>query len=59
MSNISIEMNTDNAAFEAECRAEEVARILEKLAKKIRNGSEGETLRDINGNTVGNYDSYE
>lgn len=49
--------NTLNAAFgeDDQSRAEEVARILEDIATKIRNGEESGNLRDRNGNTVGNW----
>lgn len=44
-----------NAAFQDDYRAE-VARILRHVAKAIEDGSEGGTLKDIDGNTVGHYD---
>jgi hypothetical protein len=47
------EIETDNAAFEDGNRNLEVARILRVLAEQIENGSDGVTLRDINGNRVG------
>lgn len=52
-----LEIETGNAAFEGPNCADELARILEKLAQQLR--SEGfsgsETLRDINGNRCGAY----
>ena len=49
------EINTDNAAFE-DSLATELARILRKVVEAVKTGSEGETLRDVNGNTVGRFD---
>ena len=51
---ITIYMETDNAAFQDEGDATEVARILRKLADRIESGGLGDfALKDINGNTVG------
>lgn len=51
---ITITINTDNAAFEGPYCQHEVARILSELATKIkRNGIYDGNLRDGNGNTVG------
>lgn len=53
---ITIKINCDNAAFEDGQPREEVARILEELAGKLR-GSAGLSfaipLKDSNGNKVG------
>jgi hypothetical protein len=55
---IIITINCDNAAF-TEDPSVEVARILQKYAARLRESYppledlEGDTLRDINGNTVG------
>lgn len=49
---VKIEFTTDNAAF-SEGPATEIARILERLAKKIRMGDFDEPIMDINGNRVG------
>jgi len=55
---INLRMSLDNEAFE-ECRPEETARILRKLADYIEGYwcdfryNEGMTLMDINGNRVG------
>lgn len=55
-----LEINCDNAAFgdgdgehSYETAVHEIARILESLAKKLRNGDEGPILMDYNGNRVG------
>jgi hypothetical protein len=44
-----------NAAFEADAREYEVARVLEVAAEKIRLGVDAAPLYDVNGNRVGNY----
>jgi len=53
---ITIELETVNAAFQ-DAPEIEIARILNLLAKEIKDGELSETycqtLRDINGNTVG------
>ena len=49
----TIKINTDNAAFEDEGVYEELARILEKVAKQLRDHNLKTTLLDINGNKVG------
>lgn len=52
---VTITINTDNEAFDEGNEAQEVARIIEELARDIRYNWEVPTksLRDINGNTVG------
>ena len=59
MQDVTITIECQNAAFEQD-QAAEVARILRTLAGKIEarpgnmeNRSHAETLRDINGNSVG------
>lgn len=51
--NITIKINTDNAAFED--NDQEITRILIKYAEAINDMVPGEkiTMRDINGNFVG------
>ncbi len=51
-----LEIETDNAAFEDNYR-EEVARILEDTARKLRDGREGGYCYDINGNRIGEFDT--
>ena len=56
--NVTININTDNAAFEGN-EDHETARILRCLADSIEqahgpNNCDGDKLRDINGDTVGN-----
>lgn len=50
-----LRMNTDNAAFEGQECAGEIARILRDLAARIEHEgfSCSDYLRDINGNLVG------
>ncbi len=51
--NITVTINCDNAAFQPEPECE-VARILKELANKLEYGGMGEySLRDVNGNRVG------
>jgi hypothetical protein len=54
---ITIIINTDNAAFEDENEGAEVARILRRLAREIYGGVNlvpgCDPLRDINGNQCG------
>lgn len=53
---IMLTMETDNAAFEGENMAPEIARILRAVADDIdANGVRGLKLRDVNGNTVGRF----
>ena len=51
----TLKINTDNAAFED--AGPEVARILRDLARQIETeaGEASGRLRDLNGNTVGEY----
>lgn len=56
---ISIEFNTDNAAFDDDCSFNEdgmaeIRQILIKLSDRIRPDDSG-PIRDINGNTVGTW----
>lgn len=51
-----LEFTTDNAAFEGDDGANEVARILKKIANAVSgDGSEGGTIHDFNGNKVGQW----
>ena len=52
---LTIRINMDNAAFD-ESRGDEVERILREVSRLLPNPGLGDevTLRDINGNTVGN-----
>ncbi len=47
--------NMDNSAFD-ECADIEVCRILRLIADRIEAGSNGGSIKDINGNTIGHYD---
>lgn len=49
-----LEFSTDNATFE-DGEAEEVARILETAARRVRNGDVYGKVSDVNGNTVGSF----
>jgi hypothetical protein len=52
MSNITIKINTDNAAFED--NPAELKEILNKALKIIQSGIDCGSLMDSNGNKVGN-----
>jgi len=52
MSNITIKINTDNAAFEE--NPAELKEILNKALKIIQSGIDCGSLMDSNGNKVGN-----
>ena len=52
MSNITIKINTDSAAFED--NPEELKKILNKALKIVQSGIDCGKLMDSNGNTVGN-----
>lgn len=54
MARLQIEMDLDNAAFEENGRDEEIARILKRLAGRIKlHGVGNYGLFDLNGNPVG------
>lgn len=50
----TLSIKTDNAAFEDPNA--EVARILRDAAERVEQGFSRGLLRDINGNTVGDFD---
>jgi len=58
MSHITITIHTNNAAFDGDNHDHEVARILAGLSTgwELKNASIA--LRDINGNRVGEFNSY-
>lgn len=49
---LRIEIKTDNAAFEEPYKAEEIGRILDRVAGKIANGYTEGVENDINGSKV-------
>ena len=51
---VSIEFNTDNAAFDRPDDYREFERIMEELKTTIGHNNSG-PIRDINGNTIGNW----
>ena len=54
MSNVTIVIDTDNAAFDDGNSGYELARILRMLANAYEDGyAEDKRLLDVNGNTVG------
>lgn len=50
-----LEFRTGNAAFE-DCAEQEISRILKEIANKVEDGSTGGKVKDINGNTIGEWD---
>jgi hypothetical protein len=55
VSEFRVSIRTDNAAFEEGGRGAETARILRELADSLEDGVEAGSLRDINGNPVGDF----
>lgn len=57
MSSFSLHISTDTAAFGTDDACPELARILRATADKIERAgtTDGTTVRDINGNTVGRF----
>lgn len=51
---LTVKIKTNNAAF-SEDSAAECARILREIAGKLENGSSDQTVRDVNGNRVGEF----
>ncbi len=49
-----ITFSIDNAAF-GDCPMDEAARILRDIAQKLEGGQNAGNIRDINGNTIGQY----
>lgn len=49
----TMKFSTDNAAFDDE--AHEVSRILKEVAAQVERGSDYGTVRDVNGNTIGEW----
>jgi len=50
---VKIEFETDNAAFKDD--PAEVSRILHEIAERMQAGETGGTIRDTNGQPVGDY----
>ena len=55
MRRLVVRVRCDNAAFAGQPGDEpaEVARILRRIADDVAKGYQGDSLRDLNGNTVG------
>jgi hypothetical protein len=49
-----VKINMDNAAFE-DCPGDELERLLEHVVGELRKGVTDNSLRDINGNVVGEF----
>ena len=51
-----LEFETDNAAFgEEDDRLHEIAFILENIASDVQSGKQGDTVLDVNGNSIGKW----
>jgi len=56
---ITIKLRTENAAFDGDARDDEIARLVERVAMRLRRGAiatgkrEAQTLVDLNGDAVG------
>jgi hypothetical protein len=50
-----VKFSTENAAF-GEDRAEEICRILKEVEAKVKAGYEDGSIRDINGNRIGQWE---
>lgn len=54
MTNLTIRIETDNAAFDDDGLAE-IQRILSEVVTRLGTGKKSGMLRDTNGNTVGDF----
>lgn len=54
----TLKINTDNAAFDDSDKELEIARILKEVIRDLESGDylKRYTIRDINGNIVGEYE---
>jgi hypothetical protein len=50
-----ITFKVDTAEFEENGRDATIADMLEQVAAKVRAGESGGIVRDVNGNTIGDY----
>lgn len=51
---LTLEITGEGAAFD-EAPATELARLLDGVARRIRYGEDGGSIRDANGNTCGHW----
>jgi hypothetical protein len=51
----TVKIKTQNAAFEGEDKALELARILREIAQHLEDGQSEGRVQDSNGNTVGAF----
>lgn len=51
----SLEIESSNTAFEDNYGFDELARILREVARLVENGNVRQSVRDVNGNAVGEY----
>ena len=55
MSHVTVTFSTDNDAFAEGDFEDEVSRVLQRVATKIRNGEREGAVLDTNGNRVGTF----
>jgi hypothetical protein len=55
-SRFKMHVDLGNAAFDDGMLATELGRIVRDVAEAIEEGVDGESIRDVNGNTVGRWD---
>lgn len=58
MSRFILSFDTDNAAFEDDPFAE-IARVLRATAEKVEDRNDMGTIRDLNGNTIGDWETVD
>jgi len=56
MNNAAFKVDSDQAAIAEEINLQEVQRILKKVVDSLGDYVHGDTIKDINGNTVGSWD---
>jgi len=51
----TLKFSTDNDAFQGYNKEYEITRILTEITEKVQNGYTEGKIRDINGNTIGEW----
>jgi hypothetical protein len=52
----TLAFDCDNAAFDPPTPSDEIVRILCEVAEKVRQGSHAGSIRDVNGNLIGQWE---
>jgi len=52
---LTVKIKTQNAAFDGDDKALELARLLREIAQRLEEGQTRGEVRDTNGNTVGAF----